>query len=289
MSGIARSGEPVPAAVEADYESCLSCNACRSVCTMHVATNRLPPLKLLRMAALGMVEPLLASVELWYCLQCNQCTATCPMSVKPSLLIRRLRSEALGRGLVSDETLVRFEQLEASFQRVRWHMIAQRAEGARLAQMADDWRRWSETPIEPLAEALPLSRSGAEPPDDELEACLGFSADFAACMTCGACTTACPVTHDRAVYDPVTFFRMVNLGAKEELLRSPSLWLCLGCQACTNACSQQVAGHLVMRGLQDLSQSRGLVPADVRAWLWSIDHALLPRYLQEVDVLFQTG
>jgi heterodisulfide reductase subunit C len=80
---------------------------------------------------------------------------------------------------------------------------------------------------------------------------------------------------------------MVNLDRREELLRCPSLWLCLGCQACTEACTQQVAGHLVMRGLQELSIRRGMVPADFRARLWAIDRALLFRYLQEVDVLLE--
>ena len=105
-------------------------------------------------------------------------------------------------------------------------------------------------------------------------------------MTCGACTSACPITHDRSVYDPVVFFRLLNLGRQDEILDSPSLWLCLECQACTDACTQQVPGHMVIRALQEMSMARGLAPTDMRRRLWAIEHALLPRYLDEVDALF---
>lgn len=101
-------------------------------------------------------------------------------------------------------------------------------------------------------------------------------------MTCGACTTVCPITHDRAVFDPVRLFRLVNLGQEEAVLRSPALWLCLGCGRCTESCTQQVPGHRVIRVLQQQSIARGHAPPDMSAHLEAIDRLLLPAYLEAV-------
>lgn len=286
--GFTRPGEPLPAAVEAACEHCLSCNACRSVCPVQLATNRLAPLPLLRMAALGLGTALHRCKEIWYCLQCNRCSNHCPVSVRPSTLIRRLREQAVQEGVVSEATLERFEALQARFQRVRRQMIARRAEGAELMEMAQAWRRWSEEPAESSCQAIAWGDAEPEQTAQLLARHLGFTCDLSACMTCGACTSVCPVTHDRSVYDPVVFFRLLNLGQGDEVLGSPALWLCLGCQACTDACTQQVPGHMVIRALQEEAVARGLVPRDIRTLLWAVDHALLPRYLEEVEALFET-
>jgi len=53
---------------------------------------------------------------------------------------------------------------------------------------------------------------------------------------------------------------MLNLGLEQgELLASPSIWLCAGCERCTEACGEQVKGHLIIRYLQELSLKEGIV------------------------------
>lgn len=268
---------------EANLFQCLSCNACRSRCSIHTATNRLRPLEVVRLASLGMLQRALVARELWYCLQCNRCTQMCPVTVKPSVLIRSLRREAIQRGLIDLHAIERYEAVCKGFQRARWHGIAQCISGTSPHAIAADYDRWAATPVESSAATIPLPVPSSTGLREALDSRLGFATDLSACMTCGECTSSCPVTHERAVYDPVWIFRMVNLGLTDELLRSPSLWMCLGCGACTQACAQGVRGHLVLRALQELAVERGVVPEDMSRRLWACEHALYPRFLAEVD------
>ena len=68
-----------------------------------------------------------------------------------------------------------------------------------------------------------------------------------ACFTCSDC---CPIVSGNDVFDPQRIIRMTNLGLTDKLLSSPFIWLCLGCQRCADACSQNVSGHTIIRRLQ---------------------------------------
>jgi heterodisulfide reductase subunit C len=267
-----RPGEPLAAAVRAGYEHCLSCHACRSVCPVQAGTGQLTPLKLLRLAALGVVEPLLHASELWYCLQCNRCASACPVSVAPSSMIRLLRQECMCQEGWSPSVDEALSGLRSGLQRARWHMADAVLRGDDAEGMALDWERWANQPLPERAGVVALG-------DEQDGAAWGLSA----CMTCGACSTVCPITHDRAVFDPVRLFRLVNLGQEEAVLRSPSLWLCLGCGRCSESCSQQVPGHRVIRVLQQQSIARGYAPSDMGARLEATDRLLLPAYLEAVQ------
>jgi Fe-S oxidoreductase len=175
-------------------------------------------------------------------------------------------------GYVDEATIEAFELLQGKFQRARWHMVARLLRGESLE--GADWRRMSEAPIPALAGAVTLGGSGR------------LTWNLAACMTCGACTTVCPIAHDRTVYDPVLLFRMVNLGQQEVLFGSPSIWLCLGCERCTEACAQGIGGHLVIRDLQDGSIAGAHAPSDMRERLEEIDRLLFSAYVEEIDRLF---
>jgi heterodisulfide reductase subunit C len=147
-------------------------------------------------------------------------------------------------------------------------------------ETGDPYARWSEVPVQVASGGVALGdASGARRVVDER---LGFAADLSACMTCGACASVCPVTADRSVFDPVVLFRMVNLGLMDELLGSPAVWLCLGCQRCTRACMQRVPGHLVIRSLQALAVERGFAPADMQEPVRAVHRAVFPRFLERV-------
>jgi heterodisulfide reductase subunit C len=53
---------------------------------------------------------------------------------------------------------------------------------------------------------------------------------------------------------------MAQLGLKERVLNSPTLWLCAACFTCTDRCPQGVEVASVIRVLRNLAAERGIVP-----------------------------
>jgi len=63
--------------------------------------------------------------------------------------------------------------------------------------------------------------------------------NLSACLTCGTCSSGCPVTglHDM---DPRKFIRMGVWGMDEELERHPWIWDCTMCNKCYDACPMAI-------------------------------------------------
>jgi heterodisulfide reductase subunit C len=80
------------------------------------------------------------------------------------------------------------------------------------------------------------------------------------CFQCGTCTSDCPVARFSDNYRPRTLIRMAQLGLKERVLNSPTLWLCAACFTCTDRCPQEVEVASVIRVLRNLAAERGIVP-----------------------------
>jgi heterodisulfide reductase subunit C len=81
------------------------------------------------------------------------------------------------------------------------------------------------------------------------------------CFQCGTCTSDCPVARFSDTYRPRTIIRMAQLGLKERLLNSDTLWLCASCFTCTDRCPQGVEVASVIRVLRNLAAEKGIVPA----------------------------
>jgi heterodisulfide reductase subunit C len=94
------------------------------------------------------------------------------------------------------------------------------------------------------------------------------------------------VFRERRVFDPMWIIRMVAMGFREELFRSPSIWLCIDCQSCTHACPQRVRGHLVLRRVQELAYSTGFAhPEFPKRWRMA-QQLIYSHFLVEVHRLF---
>ncbi|MBB5348614.1 ferredoxin [Desulfoprunum benzoelyticum] len=74
-----------------NLDMCLTCGACTSGCPA-TGLEGLDPRKVLRMAALGMDEELLASNWPWMCTMCQRCIYVCPMKIDIPQLVFNLRS-----------------------------------------------------------------------------------------------------------------------------------------------------------------------------------------------------
>lgn len=98
------------------------------------------------------------------------------------------------------------------------------------------------------------------------------------CYQCGKCTAGCPAAY---VMDlgPRRIMRGVQLGLKEEVLNSTTLWLCLFCQTCSARCPLDIDIARVLESLRLLAVAEGKVPGDKDVALF---HSL---FLQGVERL----
>ena len=84
------------------------------------------------------------------------------------------------------------------------------------------------------------------------------------CFQCGTCTSSCPTARFSDSYRPRTVLRMAQLGLKQKVLPSPTLWLCTACFTCTDRCPQGVEVATVLRVLRNLAVKSGEVPVIYR-------------------------
>jgi heterodisulfide reductase subunit C len=63
--------------------------------------------------------------------------------------------------------------------------------------------------------------------------------DVSACYQCEKCTNACPVSHFMDI-KPHQVIRHVQLGWRNTLMASATIWVCLSCEMCTTYCPNSV-------------------------------------------------
>jgi heterodisulfide reductase subunit C len=80
------------------------------------------------------------------------------------------------------------------------------------------------------------------------------------CFQCGTCTSDCPIAKFSDTYRPRQIIRMTQLGLKERVLNSDTLWLCASCFTCTDRCPQGVEVASVIRVLRNLAAEKGYIP-----------------------------
>ena len=262
---------------------CWTCGSCDFECPVNIATNRLRPQKIVRMANLGLLEDLLHMPEIWYCLTCRRCMNVCPNVVSPSTLIAFIRNNALFKGIVSMDTLRRYHALFTKFQRVRWHAV-NHCFNEEFENFTDQmWHDWLEQPVGSLTSSIAPKKSGRI--DKDIRAMMASSRSLA-CFTCGECSSACPIVCERSVFDPRVLFRMVNLGMVDELVRSPSIWLCIDCGRCTKSCSQLVDGRQLINQVKELATLWGVLDIDFNLRLEHANQIIYQYFLTEIDPLF---
>ncbi|MEE8402609.1 MAG: 4Fe-4S dicluster domain-containing protein [Candidatus Hydrothermarchaeaceae archaeon] len=77
------------------------------------------------------------------------------------------------------------------------------------------------------------------------------------CFQCGTCTAGCPTVYAMD-YTPRQIMRMVNLGMKEQVLKSDTIWLCASCFTCQTRCPRGVEITSVMGALKSIAIKEGI-------------------------------
>jgi len=80
------------------------------------------------------------------------------------------------------------------------------------------------------------------------------------CFQCGTCTSDCPIARFSDTYRPRQIIRMTQLGLRDRVLNSDTLWLCASCFTCTDRCPQDVEVASVIRVLRNLAAQQGCIP-----------------------------
>ncbi|GBF35230.1 CoB--CoM heterodisulfide reductase subunit C [Desulfocucumis palustris] len=76
------------------------------------------------------------------------------------------------------------------------------------------------------------------------------------CYQCGKCTAGCPLAGTMDI-PPNRVMRMVQLGLKDRLLNSQTIWICAFCSTCTVRCPRGLDPARVMESLRIMARREG--------------------------------
>ena len=85
--------------------------------------------------------------------------------------------------------------------------------------------------------------------------------DVSRCYQCGKCTAGCPVAYAMGL-TPRQIMRAIQLGLKEEVLQSSTIWLCVFCQTCSVRCPREIDIAKVMESLRIVAIKEKEKPAE---------------------------
>ena len=85
--------------------------------------------------------------------------------------------------------------------------------------------------------------------------------EVSSCFHCNKCSSGCPVTFAMD-FLPNKVVRMVQMGMKDPVLRSSTIWLCASCQTCTTRCPNEVDIAALMDALREMAVGEGVEVAE---------------------------
>jgi len=230
---------------ESHSTSCYSCGICTSSCPVAIGPNFLDPRRIVHLANLGKLDLDRAGSSIWSCLDCHRCGNLCPNGVSPWLLIANLRREAIQEGRVPGQISGRLQKLKGELVTVLSNTLGL-SSPPQYDELVKDWELWAKESGIPARSSEVIQLKLPKRSSSSLGQT--HSMNYSLCMTCRECSSACPVCVTTAGFDPLYFIRCYLLGLSPE---RAAIWSCLQCESCSQACTQSVKGHLVIKALQE--------------------------------------
>jgi heterodisulfide reductase subunit C2 len=86
-------------------------------------------------------------------------------------------------------------------------------------------------------------------------------ANISSCYQCERCTNACPVAQYMDI-KPHQVIRQIQLGRRDALLGSATIWVCLSCEMCTTYCPNEVGVAEVINHLRKTAFHSSVLPKE---------------------------
>lgn len=81
------------------------------------------------------------------------------------------------------------------------------------------------------------------------------------CMQCGVCSGSCPTNfHPGWQHPPQEIFMLIRAGKRDEVLDSPSMWMCTSCYNCYVRCPRKLPITHIMHGIAEYAYRLGRAP-----------------------------
>jgi len=77
------------------------------------------------------------------------------------------------------------------------------------------------------------------------------------CYHCRKCTAGCPLAFAME-YNPNRVIKMIQMGMKEDVLGSSTIWMCASCETCVTRCPNQVDIARMMDVLRQMAIEEGV-------------------------------
>ncbi|WP_136800008.1 4Fe-4S dicluster domain-containing protein [Desulfosediminicola ganghwensis] len=81
--------------------------------------------------------------------------------------------------------------------------------------------------------------------------------NFNLCFQCRTCANACPFLDAMDIH-PNVIMRMLQFGMGEPVLKSSTIWVCVGCNTCCDSCPMAIDIPTVMDALRQLAMEKGV-------------------------------
>jgi heterodisulfide reductase subunit C len=85
--------------------------------------------------------------------------------------------------------------------------------------------------------------------------------DFYSCWQCKSCVNGCPFSQAMD-YPPNGIIRLIQLGQKQQVLQSSTIWICVGCNTCSIQCPNAIDIPGVNDTLREIAIEEGITVAE---------------------------